>query len=115
MQGTEGPDRELLDVLGLCGALVREGSVYRFLAENRLVLFPDGLFADGRLWWRPQAEGCSEGRERLRCDLRWKAAAGLAVVPLQRAVAVAAQAARERAPGASTRCGIWPRPAGRCL
>ena len=46
MQGTEGPDRELLDVLGLCGALVRAGSVYRFLAENRLVLFPDGLFAD---------------------------------------------------------------------
>ena len=25
MQGTEKPDRELLDALGLCGALVREG------------------------------------------------------------------------------------------
>ena len=46
MQGTEKPDRELLDALGLCGALVREGSVYRFLAENRFRLFPDGLFAD---------------------------------------------------------------------
>ena len=97
MQGVESPDRELLDVLGLCGGLVREGSVYRFLAENRLRLFPDGLFADlfvsGR--GRPSVpgsvvavvlvlqalEGCSdrEAVERLRCDLRWKAAAGLSV------------------------------------
>ena len=97
MQGIEGPDRELLDVLGLCGGLVREGSVYRFLAENRLRLFPDELFGDlfvsGR--GRPSVpgsvvavvlvlqalEGCSdrEAAERLRCDLRWKAAAGLAV------------------------------------
>ena len=46
MQGTEKPHRELLDALGLCGALVREGSVYRFLAEHRLRLFGDGLFAD---------------------------------------------------------------------
>ena len=96
MQGTEKPDRELLDALGLCGALVREGSVYRFLAENRLRLFPDGLFADlfgGR--GRPSVpgsviavvmvlqalEGCSdrEAVERLRCDVRWKAAAGLGI------------------------------------
>ena len=96
MQGTESPDRELLDVLGLCGGLVREGSVYRFLAENRRRLFPDELFADlfgGR--GRPSVpgsviavvmvlqalEGCSdrEAVERLRCDLRWKAAAGLAI------------------------------------
>ena len=46
MQGTEKPDRELLDVLGLCGGLVREGSVYWFLAENRLRLFPDEMFGD---------------------------------------------------------------------
>ena len=39
MQGTEKPDRGLLDALGLCGALVREGSVHRFLAEHRLRLF----------------------------------------------------------------------------
>ena len=39
MQGTEKPDRGLLDALGLCGVLVREGSVYRFLAEHRLRLF----------------------------------------------------------------------------
>ena len=96
MQGTEKPDRELLDALGLCGALVREGSVHRFLAENRLRLFPDGLFADlfgGR--GRPSVpgsviavvmvlqalEGCSdrEAVERLRCDVRWKAAAGLGI------------------------------------
>ena len=92
MQGIEKPDRELLDVLGLCGGLVREGSVHRFLAENRRRLFPDGMFADlfgGR--GRPSVpgsviatvlvlqalEGCSdrEAVERLRCDLRWKAAA----------------------------------------
>ena len=96
MQGTEKPDRELLDALGLCGALVREGSVYRFLAEYRLRLFGDGLFADlfgGR--GRPSVpgsviavvmvlqalEGCSdrEAVERLRCDVRWKAAAGLGI------------------------------------
>ena len=96
MQGTEKPDRELLDALGLCGALVREGSVYRFLAEHRLRLFGDGLFADlfgGR--GRPSVpgsviavvmvlqalEGCSdrEAVEWLRCDVRWKAAAGLGI------------------------------------
>ena len=96
MQGTEKPDRELLDALGLCGALVREGSVHRFLAEHRLRLFGDGLFADlfgGR--GRPSVpgsviavvmvlqalEGCSdrEAIERLRCDVRWKAAAGLGI------------------------------------
>ena len=96
MQGIEKPDRELLDALGLCGALVREGSVHRFLAEHRLRLFPDRLFADlfgGR--GRPSVpgsviavvmvlqalEGCSdrEAVERLRCDVRWKAAAGLGI------------------------------------
>ena len=96
MQGTESPDRELLDVLGLCSGLVREGSVYRFLAENRRRLFPDGLFADlfgprGRpsvpgsvmavVLVLQALEGCSdrEAVERLRCDVRWKAAAGLAI------------------------------------
>ena len=97
MQGTERPDRELLDALGLCGGLVREGSVHRFLAENRLRLFPDELFADlfGSGRGRPSVpgsviatvmvlqalEGCSdrEAVERLRCDVRWKAAAGLAI------------------------------------
>ncbi len=96
MQGTEGPDRELLDALGLCGHLVGEGSVCRFLAENRRGLFPDEIFADlfgarGRpsvpgavvatVLVLQALEGCSdrEAAERLRCDLRWKAAAGLSV------------------------------------
>ena len=96
MQGTEKPDRELLDALGLCGALVREGSVYRFLAEHRLRLFGDGLFSDlfgprGRpsvpgsviavVMVLQALEGCSdrEAVERLRCDVRWKAAAGLGI------------------------------------
>ena len=96
MQGTEKPDRELLDALGLCGALVGEGSVYRFLAEHRLRLFPDELFADlfgprGRpsvpgsviavVMVLQALEGCSdrEAIERLRCDVRWKAAAGLSI------------------------------------
>ncbi len=96
MQGTEKPDRELLDALGLCGALVGEGSVHRFLAEHRLRLFADGLFADlfgprGRpsvpgsviavVMVLQALEGCSdrEALERLRCDVRWKAAAGLSI------------------------------------
>ena len=96
MQGTEKLDRELLDTLGLCGGLVREGSVHRFLAENRLRLFGDGLFEDlfgprGRpsvpgsviaaVMVLQALEGCSdrEALERLRCDVRWKAAAGLGI------------------------------------
>ena len=56
MQGTEKPDRELLDALGLCGALVRDSGVgARFLAEHRLRLFGDGLFAD--LFGRPSVPG----------------------------------------------------------
>ena len=70
--------------------------MHRFLAEHRLRLFPDRLFADlfgGR--GRPSVpgsviavvmvlqalEGCSdrEAVERLRCDVRWKAAAGLGI------------------------------------
>ena len=126
MQGTEKPDRELLDALGLCGALVREGSVYRFLAEHRLRLFGDGLFADlfgGR--GRPSVpgsviavvmvlqalEGCSdrEAVERLRCDVRWKAAAGLGIddegFRRERVGAVASEAARQFVSGADLRRG----------
>ena len=96
MQGSERLDRELLDTLAVCGDLILEGSVYRFLAEHRLAVFGDELFADlfsGR--GRPSQpasviatvlvlqalEGVSdrEAIERLRCDLRWKAAAGLSL------------------------------------
>lgn len=98
MQGSEGADRGLLDVWAVCGELVPEGSVYRFLAEHRLRLFPDelfeGLFPSGR--GRPSVpgsvvatvlvlqalEGLSdrEAVQRLECDLRWKAAAGLGLL-----------------------------------
>ena len=96
MQGTERLERGPLDVMVLCGHLVPVGSVYRLLAEHRLELFPDVMFADlfagrGRLSLPASLvatvlvlqalEGCSdrEALQRLRCDLRWKAAAGLRV------------------------------------
>jgi len=97
VQGTSGPDRELLDAGGLVGHLVPVGSVYAFLGEHRRRLFPDELFVDlfasGR--GRPSVpadviatvmvlqslEGRSdrEAIEALRTDLRWKVAAGLAL------------------------------------
>ena len=96
MQGSERLDRELLDTLAVCGDLIAVGSVYRFLAEHRLAVFPDELFADlfsgrGRRSQPAsviatvlvlQALGGTSDREaieRLRCDVRWKAAAGLSL------------------------------------
>ena len=96
MQGSERLDRELLDTLAVCGHLVPEGSVYRFLAQHRLAVFPDELFADlfGGRGRRSQpasviatvlvlqaleAVSDREAIRRLRCDLGWKAAAGLAL------------------------------------
>lgn len=46
MQGRSDPNRELLDAASLCGQLVSSGSVEGFLADHRLELFPDQLFAD---------------------------------------------------------------------
>ena len=99
MLGIERFDRELLDAWSVCADLVPEGSVYRFLAEHRRRVFPDGLFDDlygGR--GRPSVpgsvvatvmvlqalEGLSdrEAIGRLRCDIRWKAAAGLGLCDL---------------------------------
>lgn len=96
MQGSERSDRELTDTLAYCGDLIPEGSIYRFLAEHRLRVFPDEMFADlftGR--GRPSQPASvmatvlvlqaletisdREAIERLRCDVRWKAAAGLAL------------------------------------
>jgi hypothetical protein len=97
MQGTSGPDRELLDAAAFVSHLVPEGSVYAFLAEHRRALFPDELFADlfpsGR--GRPSQpadvvatvlvlqslEGLSDrdALQSLATDLRWKVAAGLAI------------------------------------
>ena len=81
----------------MCGHLVGEGSVHAFLAEHRSRLFPDGMFADlfGSGRGRPSVpgeviavvmvlqalEGLSdrEACRRLRTDIAWKAAAGLAL------------------------------------
>ena len=97
MQGTSGPDRELLDAAAFVSHLVPENSVYAFLAEHRHRLFPDDMFADlfpsGR--GRPSQpadlvatvlvlqslEGLSDrdALQSLATDLRWKVAAGLAI------------------------------------
>lgn len=97
MQGSSVPDRELLDAAALCGHLLGEGSVHAFLAEHRLRLFPDPMFADlfPTCRGRPSVpsdvvatvmvlqalEGLSdrEAMRRLQTDLAWKAAAGLAI------------------------------------
>jgi hypothetical protein len=97
MQGTNDPTRvELLDAAALCRHLVREGSVYAFLADHRKDLFPDELFAElfpsGR--GRPSVpadqvatvmvlqvlEGLSdrEAAQQLACNIAWKVAVGLA-------------------------------------
>ncbi|HEX6970505.1 MAG TPA: IS5/IS1182 family transposase, partial [Micromonosporaceae bacterium] len=46
MQGRSRPDRELLDAQALVGHLVPAGSMFAFLAEHRVSVFPDDLFAD---------------------------------------------------------------------
>ena len=96
MLGSERLDRELLDAMAVCGDLVPEGSVHRFLAEHRMTVFPDGMFEDlfggrGRrsvpgsvvatVMVLQALEGLSdrEAIGRLRCDIRWKAAAGLSL------------------------------------
>jgi IS5 family transposase len=97
MQGQSDPGRELLDARALVGHLVPADTVHGFLAEHRLRLFPDEMFADlfGSGRGRPSVpadviatvlvlqalEGLSD-RDALRSlvtDLRWKVAAGLAL------------------------------------
>ena len=46
VQGSSDPNREMLDAAALVGHLVPAGSVYAFLAEHRLRLFPDAMFGD---------------------------------------------------------------------
>ena len=96
MLGSERLDRQLLDAMAVCGDLVPVGSVHRFLAEHRKTVFPDGMFEDlfgsrGRrstpgsvvatVMVLQALEGLSdrEAIGRLRCDIRWKAAAGLSL------------------------------------
>ena len=80
----------------LLGDRLREGSLYRLLADHGLVMFPDGYFADlytesakGRptvparvvatVMLLQSFEGLSdrEACDRLEVDLRWQAAAGV--------------------------------------
>jgi hypothetical protein len=80
----------------LLGDRLREGSLYRLLADHGLVMFPDDYFADlftGSAKGRPTVaarvvatvmllqafEGLSdrEACDRLEVDLRWQAAAGV--------------------------------------
>jgi hypothetical protein len=97
VQGRADPNSELLDAVGLVGHLVDESSVYAFLAAHRARLFPDELFADlfpsrrGRpsvpapvaatVMVLQSLEGLSDrdAMERVRCDIRWKVAAGLSL------------------------------------
>jgi IS5 family transposase len=97
VQGKSDPNRELLDAAALCRHLVPDDSVAGFLADHRAELFPDEMFADlfpsGR--GRPSVpaeviatamvlqalEGLSDrdAAARLRTDITWKVAAGLAL------------------------------------
>ena len=97
MQGKSDPNPELLDAAALCRQLVPQSSMYAVLADHRLKLFPDELFADlfpsGR--GRPsvpgdvmatalvlkELEGLSDRQaaDALKCDIRWKVATGLAL------------------------------------
>lgn len=97
MQGSSGSERVLLDAEALCRRLISEGSMYAFLADHRVDLFPDEMFSDlfasGR--GRPsipadvmasamilkELEGLSdrEAADAVRCDIRWKVACGLAL------------------------------------
>jgi hypothetical protein len=97
VQGSSRVDRELLDAAALVGHLVPAGSVFAFLAEHRRRVFPDELFADlfKSATGRPSIPADviasvlvlqhlhdtsdRETAEAVRCDLRWKAACGLAL------------------------------------
>lgn len=97
MQGTAVTDRELLDAAAVCGHLLAPGSVCALLAQHRGRLFPDEMFEDLFLSGRGRpsvpgevaatvlllqaVEGLSDRAAcaRLRTDVAWKAAAGLAL------------------------------------
>jgi IS5 family transposase len=97
VQGRSEDQRQLGDVEAWAGHLLPPGSVFAFLAAHRRELFPDELFADlfRSARGRPSVpadvvatvivlqslHGLSdrEAAEAVTFDLRWKAAAGLAV------------------------------------
>ena len=79
----------------LLGDRLREGSLYRLLADHGQLIFPDGYFADLYTDSRGGADGAGPGDghgdaaagvrgpvgpggwDRLEVDLRWQAAAGV--------------------------------------
>ena len=90
--------RGFQDPRDILGDRLREGSLYRLLADHGPVMFPDGYFADlytGSVKGQPTVparvvatvmvlqafEGLSdrEACDRLEADLRWQAAAGVDV------------------------------------
>lgn len=97
MQGRSRDQRDLFDAESMAGELLEPGSVFAFLAEHRLALFPEEMFADlfGSARGRPSVpadvvaavlvlqalHGYSdrEATEAVTFDLRWKAACGLGV------------------------------------
>src|SRR4249920_771787 len=97
VQGASDRQRDLLDVESVAGHLLPAGSVFAFLAEHRLVLFPPQMFSElfpsgrGRPSVPPDVvasvlvlqalHGLSDRQaaEAVRFDLRWKAAVGLPV------------------------------------
>ena len=97
MQGFSDPQRELLDADSVTGHLLPTGSVFGFLAQQRLALFPAEMFTDlfpsgrGRPSVAPDVvasvlvlqalHGLSDRQaaDSVTFDLRWKAACGLAV------------------------------------
>jgi hypothetical protein len=97
MQGRADDQRDVLDVESVAGHLLPAGSVFAFLAEHRLRLFPAEMFADlfpsgrGRPSIPPEVvasvivlqtlHGYSdrEAVDAVTFDLRWKAACGYAI------------------------------------
>lgn len=97
MQGRADDQRDVLDVESLAGHLLPAGSVFAFLAEHRLRLFPAEMFVDlfpsgrGRPSIPPEVVASvivlqtlhnlsdREAAEAVTFDLRWKAACGYAI------------------------------------
>jgi IS5 family transposase len=97
VQGRSDQNAELLDAAVLCRHLVAEDSVHAFLADHRLDLFPDEMFADlfpserGRpsvpadvvatVMVLQALENLSDrdAAGALRTNIAWKVAAGLAI------------------------------------
>ena len=96
--GKSATQRRFEDPLAVLGDRLKDGSIYKLLAENGHELFPDDYFADcysaardGRptvparilatVMLLQAFEGLSdrEATDRLGFDLRWQAAAGVAI------------------------------------